>query len=101
MTAALADSLASALSRLPGIAADVGEGAEYDYDIRGDLSVRDGRLILAVRLYRSRGTEPLWSSTYWRHAELSSELVTDLAQGVGEAVFGEVARRALATGRHQ
>ena len=101
MSTALADSLASALSRLPGLTAEVAEASAPVYAVLGDLSVRDGRLVIAARLYEGSRTEPLWSSTFWRRAELDTELVNDLAQGVAEAVYGEVARRALAKGRNK
>lgn len=100
LSAALAESLAARLSRLPGLSAAVeGSSPKPDFRLGGELAVGDGRMMIAVRLYGSEGAEPVWSGTFWRKDSLDTALVTDLAEGVAEAMAGHLVRRAAAARR--
>jgi TolB-like protein len=93
LSTVLAESLATRLGRLPGLRAIVASGERApNFRVQGDLTHRDGRLVIAVRLYRPEAREPLWSGTFWRKDSLDTALVSDLAQGLAEAVYGQLAR---------
>jgi hypothetical protein len=95
LSAALADSLVARLATLPGLEVRIGSaglGRSSDLTVRGNLSVRDGRLVIAARLYGTENSVPLWTATFWRKESLNAELVTDLAQGLAEAIYGHLAR---------
>lgn len=99
-SAAFAESLAARLSRMPGLTVRVGGssfGSHTEFTVRGDVTARDGRLVIAARLYRDTGRDAVWTSTFWRNDALTSDLVGDLAGGVAEAVYGHLARNAVTT----
>ena len=99
---ALAESLATRLARLPGLSARVaGSERAPDFQVQGDLTHRDGRLVIAVRLYGTEPREPVWSGTFWSKDSLDTALVSDLAQGLAEAVYGQLARGGAPSARNK
>ena len=86
-----ADSLAAQLSLIRGIEA-VAQSSNAHYVLRGHVSMKDGRLILATRLGRDGARDTVWTATFWRSAASGSSVLTDLAQAVAEAVFKESAQ---------
>jgi TolB-like protein len=93
LSTVLAESLATRLARLPGLSATVaGSERAPDFQVQGDLTVRDGRLVIAVRLYGTEPRVPVWSGTFWSKDSLDTALISDLAQGLAEAVYGQLAR---------
>ena len=97
---AFAESLAARLSRMPGLTVRLASDSfapRTGFTIRGDVSARDGRLVIATRLYRRGGEDALWTATFWRTDSLTSDLVSDLAAAVAEAVYGQLARSAMTT----
>jgi len=104
LAAALADSLVARLATLPGLDARVGSagfGRSSDLTIRGNLAARDGRLVITARLYGAQDQDPLWTATFWRKESLNAELVTDLSQGLAEAIYGHLARTPKRSTREQ
>ncbi len=102
--AAFAESLAARLARMPGLTVRVGGGSfgsETEFTVRGDVTAREGRLVIAARLYRVPGRDAVWTATFWRADSLTSDLVGDLAGGVAEAVYGALARSAVTTSREE
>jgi len=103
-SAAFAESLAARLARMPGLTVRVGGGSfgsATEFSVRGDVTARDGRLVIAARLYRVPGRDAVWTATFWRTDSLTSDLVGDLAGGVAEAVYGALARSAVTTTREE
>jgi hypothetical protein len=101
---AFADSLAVALSRVQGLAAQSSSEqarVRTDFTLNGDVDVRDGRLVIATRLRRAGEDTDLWTSTYWRESELTSRLVAFLTVPITEAVFRDLARRAAASSKEE
>jgi hypothetical protein len=99
-SAAFADSLVARLSLMPGLTvrrAGGSFGPRSAFTVRGDVTARDGRLVIAARLYREQDRDAVWTATFWRTDSLTVELVSDLAAGVSEALYGELARGANAT----
>jgi TolB-like protein len=103
-SAALAESLAARLARAPGLAVRTAGGSfgpHADFRVRGEVTGQDGRLVIAARLYRDGERDALWTATFWRGDSLTSDLVSDLAGAVVEAVYGALARRMVTdTGGH-
>jgi hypothetical protein len=95
----LAESLAAALGHMPGLVART-DGAQAGHPpgfvLRGDVSSRDGRAVVVARLYPAGERQAAWTATYWRRGLDSDNLVTDLATSVAEAVYGHLARQAVA-----
>lgn len=103
-SAAFAESLAARLTRMPGLTVRVGGssfGSHTEFTVRGDVAARDGRLVIAARLYRDKEKDAVWTSTFWRADALTSNLVGDLAGGVAEAICGQIARSAVTTTRER
>lgn len=95
-----AESLAARLARMPGLTVRVGSssfGSHTEFTVRGDVTARDGRLVIAARLYRNTERDAVWTATFWRTDSLTSDLVGDLAGGVAEAIYGQLARDAVTT----
>ena len=86
-----ADSLAAQLSLIRGIQAAT-HSSNARYVLRGHVTMKDGRLILATRLGRDGARDTVWTATFWRSAASGSSVLTDLATAVAEAVFNESAR---------
>ena len=94
----LADSLADYLSKVPGIHATA-NSTKGEYVLRGDVSMKNGRLILTTRLGREDNRDDLWTATFWRSAESGRTVIPDLASAVAEAVLVQSARENLTTRR--
>lgn len=91
----LAESLAARLAGVPGLAVRVAGGSfgpGPDLTVGGDISLRDGRLVITARLFAESVKEPLWTATYWRKDSLSPELVGDVSAGMAEAIAGHLVR---------
>lgn len=86
-----AESLSARLARTPGLSVPTG-GAEFT--VRTDATTRDGRLVVATRLYRRNEDQPLWSGTFWRRDDAATTMVDAVAADVTEALFGYLGRRA-------
>jgi hypothetical protein len=89
--ASFADSLAAQLSLIRGIHATT-QSARTNYVLRGHVTMKDGRLILATRLGRDGARDTVWTATFWRNAAAGNTVLTDVAQAVAEAVFNESAK---------
>lgn len=100
---AFADSLAATLARMPGLAATVSTGSEptAGYVLRGDVTSQQGRMVIAARLYAARESKAVWTATLWRKDARDSNIVKDLAADVAEALYGQLARRAMTTTREE
>jgi len=95
---AVAESLAARLDGVQGLQARVAAGEETagaDFVVRGEIGSRDGRLVIATRLHHVGVTEQIWTATFWRKDSLDSELVGELASGLAEAIYGQLAREAI------
>lgn len=79
--------------------ASTGEPGGVDFTVRGEIAARDGRLVIATRLHQSGGDEILWTATFWRKDSIDSGLVSDLATGLAEAIYGQLAREAVTAKR--
>lgn len=92
--AGFADSLATQLSVVPGIhATTTRSGARYV--LRGNVAMKDGRLILATRLGRDGERDTVWTATFWRSTTSGSSVLTDVATAVAEAVMSENVKQTL------
>ena len=96
-----ADSLSARLARLPGLTVRPPGGTfgpHTDFTVRGDVAARDGRLVIAARLYRrDGGKDAVWTATFWRSDSLTSGLVSDVAAAIAEATYGQLARDTTTT----
>lgn len=90
-----ADSLSTHLSRLRGLRVIRDHQEPADFILRGDVTVRDARLVMSVRLSRPGEPSATWTSTFWRSNWNGSNLVQDVAAAVAEALYADVARRAI------
>jgi hypothetical protein len=91
-----AESLAARLRRMPGLEiqiADAGAGHTSEFILRGDATLREGRLVIATRLFQQEKRSPVWTATYWASDTASTSLVQEVASGVAEALYGQLARR--------
>jgi hypothetical protein len=95
---AFADSLASRLSMVRGIQATSQTG-DARFVLRGNVAMKEGRLILATRLGREGKRDTVWTATFWRSASSGNSVLSDLAAAVAEAVFSETTRETLAPKR--
>lgn len=98
-SAAFAESLGARLARMPGLTVRLAGGSfglRSQFTVRGDVTARDGRLVIAARLYGNTDRDAVWSATFWRSDSMTSDLVGDVAGGVAEAIFGQLARAAVA-----
>jgi hypothetical protein len=96
--ALFADSLVAHLGRAPGLTlrhAGGAFGTDSDFTLRGEVSARDGRLVITASLSRGGERDAFWTATFWRDPTLTIDLVNDLAGAVVEAVYGELARTAV------
>ena len=92
--ATFSDSLAAQLSLIQGISA-ASRGLRARYVLRGNVSMKEGRMILATRLGRDGERDTVWTATFWRSATSGSSVLTDLAQAVAEAAFSQSARESF------
>lgn len=93
-----AESLATRLALVQGLRVTHGAlGAATEYALRGDVSTRDGRLIMATRLWRAGEPSAVWTATFWRDDGPNRNLVEDIATGVAEALYADITHRALTT----
>ena len=93
---AFAESLATRLMHMPGLAVRLvpaGSARTTDFILRGDVTTREGRLVIETRLYEAAGGAPVWTATYWRDDQVTSRSVKDVAGGAAEALYGQLARR--------
>ena len=95
---AFADSLASRLSMVRGIQATSQTG-DARFVLRGNVAMKEGRLILATRLGHEGKRDTVWTATFWRSASSGNSVLSDLAAAVAEAVFSETTRETLAPKR--
>ena len=99
---AFADSLAARLGQLDGLSTEVtGARAGADFTLSGDVRLSDGRLVISTRLVHSRDRTTVWSGTFWRSQNPTHNFVDDVAAGVAQALYADVARRALTTTRER
>lgn len=99
---AFADALSERLNRLRGLRAAVGDAdARADYALAGDVKIVEGRMVVTARLSRHGARDAFWTGTYWRSSESTATLVDDLAVGTGEALYAEIARRAVSSSKEQ
>jgi hypothetical protein len=96
-----ADSLATRLASVGGLSARVvARGrSRSDFTLSGEVRVIDGRLMVSTRLVHSGERFPVWSGTFWRSRNSLDNFVDDVAAGVAEALYADIARRALTTTR--
>jgi hypothetical protein len=94
-----ADSLAARLAAVEGLSTRViSANASADgFSLNGDFRVSDGRLVLSTRLMHSGEDIPVWSGTFWRSENSLGNFVDDVAAGVAQALYADIARRALTT----
>ncbi len=95
---AFADSLASRLSMVRGIQA-TSNTRDARFVLRGNVAMKEGRLILATRLGHVGRRDTVWTATFWRSATSGSSVLSDLAAAIAEAVFSETTRETLAPKR--
>lgn len=93
-----ADSLAKALHGLQGLRAEVSRNGRLDSDfiLRGTVRSSDSRFIIAIQLMHRSEATPVWTLTYWRTPTEVPALVQEMATGVAEALYANIARRAVA-----
>lgn len=97
-----AESLATRLAQIRGLRVAHGaDGRNTDFALRGDVTTHDGRLVLATRLSRTGEPTAVWTATFWRDDGPNRNLVQDVAAAVAEALYADVARRALTTKERQ
>jgi hypothetical protein len=72
--------------------------AGTDFALLGDVSLRNGRLVLGVRLWHGEDPAPSWTATFWRSEGPMSRLVDDVATGAAEALGAEIARMSVSKG---
>jgi hypothetical protein len=89
-----ADSLAAQLSLIQGIHAAT-QSSNARYVLRGHVTMKEGRLILATRLGRNGERDTVWTATFWRSASSGSSVLTDVAQAVAEAAFSQSTRESI------
>lgn len=92
--AGFADSLASQLSVVPGIHA-AANSSNARYVLRGNVTIKDGRLILATRLGRDGERDTIWTATFWRSTTSGGSVLADVASAVAEAVMSESVKETL------
>lgn len=99
LPSALADSLADRLSRIPGLTVRSRSGtvSTAEFVVRGEVAVREGQLVIHLRLHRRGMRNATWTATFWRENALTSGLVSDLAGSIGEAIYGQLALGAVTT----
>jgi len=90
-----AASLATRLMHMPGLEVRLvptGAARTTDFILRGDVTAREGRLVIETRLFEAEGGAPVWTATYWRDDQVTSSSVKDVAGGAAEALYGQLAR---------
>lgn len=92
-----ADSLATRLAGVEGLMIKVATADQRpaEFTLRGDVAVRDGRLVVSTRLTHSGEQVPVWSGTFWRSRNSLENFVDDVAAGVAEALYADIVRREL------
>ena len=100
-SSAFAESLATRLSLVPGLRAVVGGKGSSHYSLRGNVAMREGRLILATQLGRDVGRDTVWTATFWRSASASATLLSDLAAAVAEAAVNNKVQESLTPKRQK
>jgi TolB-like protein len=91
-----AESLATRLNHMPGLdvrLAAAGATGTVDFTLRGDVTAREGRIVIETRLYEAQGGTAVWTATYWRGEPVPLSLVSDVAGGAAEALYGQLPRR--------
>jgi TolB-like protein len=91
---AFAESVTVRLAKMSGLHAYVGSTAA-DFTLRGTVTVRDGRTVIATDLWRPDENSAIWTGTFWRDDAQINNVVQDVAAGVAEALYGDIARRTL------
>jgi hypothetical protein len=99
---AFADSLAARLGELEGLSTEVtGPRKTADFTLSGDVRLSEGRLVISTRLVHSSDRMTVWSGTFWRSENPTHSFVDDVAAGVAQALYADIARRALTTSRER
>jgi len=99
-----AESLAVRLAAVKGLAAHVSNGTAGsgdDFWLGGEVTMRDNRLVITTRLRHADGQDPVWTATFWRSVGPIHNLVQDVSSAVVEAVYADLARRALRTSKEK
>jgi TolB-like protein len=97
-TEAFAESLATYLSRMNGLRAQVspsGRGGVSSFVLRGDLAVKEERLVITARLWRSGVDTTVWTATFWRSEAQMEALVPDIATAAAKALYADMVQRSL------
>jgi hypothetical protein len=97
---AFADSLATRLATIRGLRPTVTNGGRQkktDYTLGGDVRTTNGRLVISTRLHHAGERLPVWSGTFWRGQNSLDIFVDEVAAAVAEALYADIARRALAS----
>jgi TolB-like protein len=63
----------------------------------GAVTMRNSRLMITAEILRRGEQTPVWASTYWRDGSATSQAVDAVSVGVAEAIYGDVARRAMSS----
>ena len=93
------DSLAARLGDVGGLSTKVVSDGRTtaEFTLTGDVRASDGRIVLSTRLMHTGERLPVWSGTFWRSRNSLSNFVDDVAAGVAQALYADIARRALTT----
>ena len=98
--AAFAESLSVQLSTLRGLTVRA-VGSDADFTLNGSVTMREGRLVISPRLQRKGEQKPVWTATFWRSEGLMHDLAQDIASGAAEALYADIAHRALTTSKER
>lgn len=96
-TAGFTDSLASRLRLLQHVHVVMAPNGrdDDDFELRGNVAVRNGRVVVGARLSYAADSTAVWTATFWRGDGPLSQLVDDVASGAAEAIGAEMARRSV------
>jgi hypothetical protein len=96
---AFTDSVAARLADVKGLSIKVvgDRRPTAEFTLTGDVRVSAGRVVLSTRLLHSGDRLPVWSGTFWRSPNSLHNFVDDVAAGVAQALYADLARRALTT----
>lgn len=94
---AFAESVTVRLATMRGLHAYVANGnsSPADFRLRGDVTVRDARMVIATHLWRPGEDTAIWTGTFWRGDSQIQNVVQDVAAGVAEALYADIARRTM------
>jgi len=92
-----AESLAARLRAHPGVDARATseQATEADYLVDGEITAREGGVIVAIRLRPGGQRAASWSATFWRDKLEDESLARDLALAVAEELRLPHAKRSI------